>query len=37
MRMIILISDISELLYQIIKDESIPFVFEKVGKNINHF
>ena len=34
---IILISDISELLYQIIKDESIPFVFEKVGNNINHF
>ncbi|MEL0009235.1 MAG: UvrD-helicase domain-containing protein [Flammeovirgaceae bacterium] len=34
---VILISDISELLYQIIKDESIPFVFEKVGNNINHF
>jgi ATP-dependent exoDNAse (exonuclease V) beta subunit len=34
---VILISDISELLYQIIKDESIPFVFEKVGNSINHF
>ena len=34
---VILISDISELLYQVIKDESIPFVFEKVGNKINHF
>lgn len=34
---VILISDISELLYQVIKDESIPFVFEKVGNSINHF
>ena len=28
---VILISDISELLYQVIKDESIPVIFEKVG------
>ena len=34
---VILISDISELLYEIIKDDSIPFVFEKVGNTFNNF
>ena len=34
---VILISDISELLYEVIKDEKIPFIFEKVGNNFNHF
>ena len=34
---VILISDLSELLQEIIKDESIPFVFEKVGNTFNNF
>ncbi len=34
---VILISDIAELLFQIIKDDSIPFVFEKVGNTYNNF
>ena len=34
---VILISDISELLYQVIKDESIPFIFEKVGNSYSNY
>ena len=34
---VILISDLSELLNEIIKDENIPFVFEKVGNTFNNF
>ena len=34
---VILISDISELLYEVIKDEFIPFVFEKVGNTYSHY
>lgn len=34
---VILISDISELLYEIIRDEKIPFVFEKVGNTFKNF
>ena len=34
---VILISDISELLYEIIKDDNIPFVFEKVGNTFKNF
>jgi len=34
---VILISDISELLYEVIKDEDIPFVFEKVGNSFRNF
>ena len=34
---VILISDISELLYEVIKDDNIPFVFEKVGNTYKNF
>ncbi|MFL2990727.1 MAG: hypothetical protein ACJZZ7_02570 [Cytophagales bacterium] len=34
---VILISDISELLYEVIKDEFIPFLFEKVGNTYSHY
>ena len=34
---VILISDISELLYEVIKDEKIPFIFEKVGNTFKNF
>ena len=34
---VILISDLSELLYEIIKDDNIPFVFEKVGNTYDNF
>ena len=34
---VILLSDISELLYEVIKDEDIPFVFEKVGNTFRNF
>ena len=34
---VILISDISELLYEVIKDEFIPYIFEKVGNTYSHY
>ena len=34
---VILISDLSELLYEIIKDDNIPFVFENVGNTYDNF
>lgn len=34
---VILISDISELLYEVIRDDNIPFVFEKVGNTFKNF
>jgi len=34
---VVLISDISELLYEIIRDDNIPFVFEKVGNSFKNF
>lgn len=34
---VILISDISELLYEVIRDDNIPFLFEKVGNTFKNF